>query len=781
MRRPTVALWCLLSLIPYLPLVMPGEKVLPHSPYSDYETYQLPVREFVRREILEGRFPHWIPHIGAGLPLHAGQQMAVTYPLLTPFVLVFTTNFGIRLSLFLHLILAWWGQYRLCRGRGRSRPASCLAALIVVQSGFAVSHLRAGHVNLILGYALIPWFFHFISRVITAQRSAPLKHPGSRLAFWGSDRGCAGCAEMWRLALVGSGLALVGHPQLGYYAAMAGVFWAGIEIARLECPLEKLRAVRCLAMSGLVAILLSAVQTVPAIELILSGLQSSVRSTDGYAARYSLQGCDVLRMAIPDHTCFGSPWSSHLRRDLFAHETSGFCGVLALMWMLRGIVQHGSARYERAVVRGVGLLVVVSLLMALGTESLVFRVLQECVPGLTLFRCPGRVLGVATILIGVLAARGFDCDPAAGAHQDAGVSVVGGEAPSVLRFRRSDSVPWLVDWLVTISLSLASLELLRVIVCDLALNTASRATVFSLLSFPRMVSGQLALSVCSVLREIAVRRLPDQVPVFQTHVLLFLVWIELTCVTSVGFRMEPARPVSVPRRGLVENTDFRFVECRQDGTIGESNLRYARNVNAALLEAQSTRRSQTSGCLSTVGTNEGGVLPPAVERLFAALRCRPEIAAAVAACRARYDSMRDVWLHQSLSLPRLRIHDASAEKLLSNRLEHLSRTDLRRLVETCHPEQIVRCQETPQELVVACRREAPGYLVIADSWHPGWECTVNGEPTDILAAHGVFRAVALPAGNHRVCFEFHARAFGWAAWCSLLTALVALMGACRIN
>jgi len=48
----------------------------------------------------------------------------------------------------------------------------------------------------------------------------------------------------------------------------------------------------------------------------------------------------------------------------------------------------------------------------------------------------------------------------------------------------------------------------------------------------------------------------------------------------------------------------------------------------------------------------------------------------------------------------------------------------------------------------------PGYLVLADSWDPYWQARVDGVPTAILRANGVFRALALAPGAHTVAFDY---------------------------
>jgi hypothetical protein len=48
----------------------------------------------------------------------------------------------------------------------------------------------------------------------------------------------------------------------------------------------------------------------------------------------------------------------------------------------------------------------------------------------------------------------------------------------------------------------------------------------------------------------------------------------------------------------------------------------------------------------------------------------------------------------------------------------------------------------------------PRALVFMDAAYPGWSATLDGEPVPILLANDAFKAVAVPAGSHRVTFEF---------------------------
>ena len=47
-----------------------------------------------------------------------------------------------------------------------------------------------------------------------------------------------------------------------------------------------------------------------------------------------------------------------------------------------------------------------------------------------------------------------------------------------------------------------------------------------------------------------------------------------------------------------------------------------------------------------------------------------------------------------------------------------------------------------------------GVALFSDIYYPGWQCTIDGQPTEVLRANYVLRAVVLPAGKHTIEFRF---------------------------
>jgi hypothetical protein len=62
----------------------------------------------------------------------------------------------------------------------------------------------------------------------------------------------------------------------------------------------------------------------------------------------------------------------------------------------------------------------------------------------------------------------------------------------------------------------------------------------------------------------------------------------------------------------------------------------------------------------------------------------------------------------------------------------------------------VTLQDGPNGVTIRAALDGPGYLVLADTWYPGWQATVDGVPTEVLRANHAFRAVRLEAGEHTV-------------------------------
>jgi hypothetical protein len=79
-----------------------------------------------------------------------------------------------------------------------------------------------------------------------------------------------------------------------------------------------------------------------------------------------------------------------------------------------------------------------------------------------------------------------------------------------------------------------------------------------------------------------------------------------------------------------------------------------------------------------------------------------------------------------------------------------------------------------------------GFIVISDTYHPGWRAQVDGHEVPVLRANYIMRAVPVPEGDHRLTLRFQPRllvlgavitAVGW----FVLGILLLILGAAGIR
>lgn len=71
-----------------------------------------------------------------------------------------------------------------------------------------------------------------------------------------------------------------------------------------------------------------------------------------------------------------------------------------------------------------------------------------------------------------------------------------------------------------------------------------------------------------------------------------------------------------------------------------------------------------------------------------------------------------------------------------------------------------------QTITLEANLVRPGFAVVSDSFYPGWRATVNGLATPVHPANVQFRAVALPAGHHRVVLKYQSTWLELGSWLS---------------
>lgn len=79
------------------------------------------------------------------------------------------------------------------------------------------------------------------------------------------------------------------------------------------------------------------------------------------------------------------------------------------------------------------------------------------------------------------------------------------------------------------------------------------------------------------------------------------------------------------------------------------------------------------------------------------------------------------------------------------------------------------------QVTITAVTDTDGFLVLSDTYYPGWRATLDGQATPVYQANTLVRAIYLPAGEHTAVFTFRPPDFIFAAAVSALTLLASLI------
>jgi hypothetical protein len=85
------------------------------------------------------------------------------------------------------------------------------------------------------------------------------------------------------------------------------------------------------------------------------------------------------------------------------------------------------------------------------------------------------------------------------------------------------------------------------------------------------------------------------------------------------------------------------------------------------------------------------------------------------------------------------------------------------------PATLVR--DAAEEILLECHLDEPGWLLLTDTFYPGWVARVDGAEVPIRRADITFRAVQLETGSHQVEFIYQPALLWWGTGISLVTLL----------
>lgn len=325
-------------------------------------------RYFAER-IVHGDIPFWTPYIFSGFPFLADPQTGGWYPGNWPFLLAGASAKAIEAELAFHGILAAAGVFFLLR-RWFGDSAAAAGALSYALGGFFAGH--SSHIGMFESAALFPWLLVALFMAVDGQ--------------------------FWRGALLGTAaggaLILAGHFQTTLYAfsglallAVAAAIRKPIEIAK--------RAVVFLAVVAVGAVLLSAIQTLPGLELTA---QSNRSTTDTSSSTEGAMDIAALATLVLPDSLGATSGAYHGPGDVTQYYF--YAGILLLPLAALG--------WRNASVRSYALWLLIPGLLYMAGPSLGFFRLISWMPGFRQVRAPVHAWFVAAMALAILGAAGVE-------------------------------------------------------------------------------------------------------------------------------------------------------------------------------------------------------------------------------------------------------------------------------------------------------------------------------------------------------------------------------------
>lgn len=774
LRSPYLLL-VLLPFILFAPALLTGRSLYWGTPLLQF----VPWRSFAWQALLSGELPLWNPYSGMGAPLAANLQSALFYPPnwlglgLAAVAGVEGVAWGNGLLVALHLAWAGLGMAWLVRRLGLSAFSQVAAGMAFALSGYLVG--RAGFFSINASAAWLPWV------VLYCTPAAPTSNPGWR----GRDA--------LKLALAIAMQILGGHAQTTWYTLLLAAVWTcawGWRSGWRRAATAVLR----LGVASLFGALIAAVQLLPTAEYMLQSQRSGGLEYQ-LATTYSYWPWRLLTLFAPD--MFGSPvtgdywgygnyWEDHL-----------YIGVLPLFLALGALLSLGRRRKEavaalpeRWLVALLAGLAVVAMLMALGDNIPLYPWLYANIPTFDFFQAPTRFSIIAEFSLALLAGLGAQAwrPPKGRGLYWTRLGTAGAFAITL-----GSGLAWAF-------LGAVSPTFIRALAKAGMWACASGVLA---LSMPFTLEGDLQESGASGGAALLRRGWKWLVLAFIAADLLVASW-----------GLNPSRPL---KDFLLPEVEITRLGAGVDGNRlylpeeDEYALRYQRffRFDTFALDEPGSRLSEVMlpnlNLLYRVpsANNYDPLLPARYNRFMAVLEQlgaagegdklikllnlagigvverKSESTAAGVSFVAVPGSQRLRWVpcarqvgsgEEALGSLVEAKFDLDAVVLLEGEPQGSPEKDCGNAAGSAPaPGAEIRIESERADRV-SVRVEAPfdGWVVLADTWYPGWKAYVDGVKTEIRRANYLFRAVPLAAGEHQLVFVYQPASFYTGALLSML-------------
>jgi hypothetical protein len=396
-RFPYLPVW-LSALILLSPVYLTGKALFWGTPLLQFG----PWWSLAWQTLLSGHLPLWNPLVGMGAPLLANYQSGLFYPPYWLYLVLFSIGgsslmaWGMAPLAAVHLALAGMGMIALTRRLGLKAVAQLVSGLAFGLSGYLVA--RLGFLSINAATAWLPWILFLLTPIEGAE------YPRRR--------------DFPKLVLCLVLILLAGHAQTTWYVILLAVlwtaFWAWTTASNGLDSWDFTTRIKILGRNWLfyfLAIALSAgiaaAQLLPTAEYLIQSQRAAAVEYD-YALNYSFWPWHLLTLLAPG--LFGSPVSGDYWGYGNIWEDAIYVGLLPLLLagyaLIVSLKRRSTIQSLRRLSWFLGAVFMLSFVLALGKNTPIFPWLYRRIPTFSMFQAPARWIIWAEFALALLAGFG---------------------------------------------------------------------------------------------------------------------------------------------------------------------------------------------------------------------------------------------------------------------------------------------------------------------------------------------------------------------------------------
>ena len=689
--------------------------------YSDFSFITYPIKSFLAQTFQSGALPFWTPLVDSGTPFMAAFHTGVFYP---PSIIFFLPNTTLALNLFyiLHFIILIIPIFYLARSWKLSGPAACCTSLAALLSSFFLSSTMLS--NWFLAAVWLPLIFFLFQKFIIEKKT---------LYFIAAT-----------LALICQILAA--SPELCILTVLLLLAYSLVLVPQEKISISRQGRILALTAMVIMALGASALQLVPTYKLVELSLREGGLSFEVHSYR-SMAFKQLGELILPRN--FNEYFSnSGPRGRITTFFISIYMGLIPFLLLIVAI----KFRQQKAV-RFWMWVFLVGIFLASGAHNPIYKWIYSWVPLMNLFRFPEKFFNLSVFALVFL--TGHVLNALVTATQERKIKLRSVLMPLILVFGmvavasitqpEKNAIGSLITLLVFGGVYL-------LFYFGKLKTTLFYASVFLLLGLDLAAHGYKVIpTVDNAFYETS----PKLLVRIKNEKELFRVYTgKIQTRIFKGFPNEPnieggyyaAREHLYPYYGMIFGVEYPNgilgigLELKNPWVWNEWFKKSSPVQRIRILERSNVKYWIDGDNPTMFSEGRPIIAPDRLKKLEAPL---PR---AFMVPNMRFG--RDLHI---LSTYYDESFDPLSEVLLSESVEFDTSPRFNGKVE--------QVRYRPNRVTIKTQQEGNGFLVLMDSYFPGWTVKVDGEDTPILRANHFYRAVQLGPGEHTLEFEYFPEGF----------------------